>query len=322
MPVVHSEHLDPYTNLAVESCLLDRAAHIGPTLILWSNEPCVVLGRHQNPWLECNLREMSRHDVKLVRRISGGGTVYHDPGNINFCFLLSDAQYDQERQFSVVLRALRELGIPAVKNERNDLCVGSRKFSGNAFRHSKGNSLHHGTLLLNADIEALTRYLAPPELGIETKAIASVRSQVINLEESVPGLDRSELIAAFIREFHREYEPDRPGLVSGTPAAREAPSWWPARSEIEARVAELSSWEWVFGHTPSFSRRYTHGKQIAEVVVKRGVIQSIVSEGNAAEGIADATTPFVGVPLRGDAIRRVDCERSVLWLQQALLVDL
>jgi len=273
---------------------------------------------------------MKREQVKLVRRISGGGTVYHDPGNINFSFLLPESLYDQEKQFEVVVRALRDLGVPAVKNERNDLCVGARKFSGNAFRHSKGNSLHHGTLLLNADIEALTRFLAPPELVIETKAIASVRSQVINLEESVPGLERAVLLEALSEEFHRVYEPHqdlesslvRTGERMVNLGANERPRWFPSSSEIEAQSAELSAWEWVFGHTPAFSRRYRCEETQVVVVVRKGVIRAIDTEDDAPEAIGDALRSLVGIPLRRDTVERTECAEPVRWLQRALLKDL
>ncbi|MFW5689861.1 MAG: lipoate--protein ligase family protein, partial [Spirochaetota bacterium] len=259
--------------LAQEESLLDRADELGPTLVLWRNDPCVVIGRHQNPWVECDLRKMKADALPLVRRTSGGGAVYHDGGNTNFSFIAPSDAYDQERHFRVVIAGLAALGIDAWKTERNDLRVGERKISGNAFRHTKGRSLHHGTLLVHADLDLLTAYLSPRDALIETKATASVRSRVTNLADHRPGLTHEELWDALEEAFARDYG-------AGTPGAPQPPD--PNSPVIRARAAELASWEWCYGHTPSFVRRMTLGSarghaQIA-LTVKKGVIVAVESE--------------------------------------------
>jgi len=215
------ETLDPWHNLAVERVLFESSlfeSFAGPegpesdaahALLVWRNSPCVVIGRHQNPWVECDLAKMAAAAVPLVRRVSGGGAVYHDPGNTNFTFFGTDATYDLDRQFTVVIMALESLGISARRNKRNDILVDDRKISGNAFRHTKGRSLHHGTLLVSADLNELTAYLTSPNAAaaitgptaasdarpgptadtrgsaiISSKGIPSVRSRVANLRRA------------------------------------------------------------------------------------------------------------------------------------------
>ncbi|MFW5745193.1 MAG: lipoate--protein ligase family protein, partial [Spirochaetota bacterium] len=266
MPVLRLATTDPFLNLAIEEHVLERIHDLGPTLILWRNDPCVVIGRHQNPWLECDLAALRRHGLPLVRRISGGGAVYHDGGNTNFSFLASESDYDQERHFRVVISGLSRLGIAAWKTDRNDLRVGDRKISGNAFRHTRGRSLHHGTLLVNADLDRLTAFLTPSAALIETKAIPSVRSRVVNLSDARPGLTHEPLGDAIAQAYAAEYGED-----AARPIVADPGSW----DTIRSRRAELASWEWVFGHTPTFVRKVVvEGADVA-LTVKRGAIVSV-----------------------------------------------
>lgn len=244
MPVLRLDTTDPCTNLAIEERLLEAVEVYGPSLMLWRNDPCVVIGRHQNPWVECDLRRMKSDGVRLVRRISGGGAVYHDGGNTNFSFLAPSEHYDQQRHFAVVIAALASLGIDAHKTDRNDLRVGDRKISGNAFRHTRGRSLHHGTLLVSSDLDLLTAYLTPRAALIETKATASVRSSVTNLAAARPGLTHTELWDALEAAYAAEY--------GAAAAERLEPRYDP--DDLARRAAELAGWEWLYGHTPAFVR--------------------------------------------------------------------
>jgi lipoate---protein ligase len=190
-----SHDLDPMTNLALEAWLFERAPLTSPILFLWRNASTVVIGRAQNPWLECDLDQMQRDHVTLARRVSGGGAVFHDLGNTNFTFIHPTQAYDRHRNLTLLCELLQSLGIPAEVSGRNDLQVpspdtpgGYRKISGNAFRETKDRCLHHGTLLMNADLARLTRYLTPSPKKLMTKGIPSVRSRVMNLREINPSL--------------------------------------------------------------------------------------------------------------------------------------
>ena len=306
---------DPWTNLATEQYLFETLGADEHRLLIWRNSPCVVIGRHQNPWLECDLSRMARDGVPLVRRTSGGGAVYHDPGNVNFTFTGSESTYNLDRQFAVVLAALHGLGIPAGRNHRNDLVIpgeeGPRKFSGSAFRHTRGRSLHHGTLLLDADLERLTAYLAPPLLGITSRSIASVRATVVNLAELHPGLRFDKLAARLGGAYEREFGP----------AVHLAP---PAAAGEDATIArhreELCSWEWRFGKTPAFTRELTLAAPAGEhrlvVTVRNGRIES-VAPGTASPVLTDTLR---GVRYAGNDIaeRAADAPRELRGLLLAL----
>ncbi|MDF7824042.1 biotin/lipoate A/B protein ligase family protein [Pontiellaceae bacterium B12227] len=200
MLIFESESLDVYRNLAIEEYLMDHVGDCGPILFLWQSECAVVMGKNQNPWKECRLDRMAQEDVPLARRISGGGTVYHDAGNLNYCVITSREAYKEEMAYELVFQALETFGIRAEKTGKSNLSVDGLKFSGNAFAFRKGKAMHHGTLLLETDLKRLSRYLGSMVDGIETHAIASVPASVTNL-----GVDKAELVEALCLKFQIIY---------------------------------------------------------------------------------------------------------------------
>lgn len=266
-----SDTTDPFLNLAIENYLF-RAIHPGMrTLLLWRNAPSVVIGRHQNPWVECNLRDMSRDGVALVRRQSGGGAVYHDPGNGNFSFLAASELYNQNVHFLIVIDALARLGIDAERSPRNDILVDGRKVSGNAFKHTRDRSFHHGTLLIDADLRRLTAYLAPREAGLESKGIKSVRSRVANLTEYVPGLDFETLGSALADAFARYHD------VS-VPVERVHGEDLLSYPEVARYREELLSWDWLYGNTPDFTQRIEGQIEARAVSIECTVRHAVIEE--------------------------------------------
>ena len=164
----------PYENLAAEEIFCNMCACIGVRgIFLWQNKDTVVIGQNQNPWRECRLSEMEREGVKLARRKTGGGAVFHDLGNLNFSFCAPRELYDQELNYKIIVDAVRKAGIPAEINGRNDITAGGRKFSGNAFRHTQSYSLAHGTLLISSDLSRLSSYLTPSEDKLKGKGTLS-----------------------------------------------------------------------------------------------------------------------------------------------------
>ena len=147
---------DPHYNLAVEQYLLETVAEDQCILYLWQNENTVVIGRNQNPWKECKTTLLSQEGGHLARRLSGGGAVFHDLGNLNFTFLLPQADYDLDKQLDVIQTAVSSLGISTERSGRNDVLAEGRKFSGNAFYKNGNQAYHHGTLLVNADMDKLS----------------------------------------------------------------------------------------------------------------------------------------------------------------------
>lgn len=260
---------DPYHNLAVEEALL-RSAKDCCILYLWQNRNTVVIGRNQNAWKECRTALLEEEGGCLARRASGGGAVFHDLGNLNFTFLLSTEDYDLGRQLEVVVRACRALGVPAEQSGRNDLLAQGRKFSGSAFYHHEGCSYHHGTLLVDADMEKLGRYLHPSRAKLRAKGVDSVRARVVNLRELRPGLNVDAL---------RQALPEAFGEVYGLPVEPLE------RDELDGeRVASLTrrneSWEWKYGQRLPFDfsceARFSWGELRLELAAEYGAVRRAV----------------------------------------------
>lgn len=205
LQVYKSDCLNPYENLAVEKCLLDSVDDETVILYLWRNEKTVVIGRNQNSFLECRCRELEADGGKLARRLSGGGAVFHDTGNLNFTFLCKTENYDLEKQLNVIKTACELAGIETEFSGRNDILADGRKFSGNAFYNSKGRSYHHGTILINADMLKMQKYLSPPEAKLQSKGVKSVRSRVVNLSELCPRLTCKTMADYMVRAFEKVY---------------------------------------------------------------------------------------------------------------------
>ncbi len=262
MLIVSTEKRDIYRNLALEEYLLDHIKDRGPVLFLSVNAPCVVIGKNQNPWREARLSLMDKEGVSLARRISGGGAVYHDEGNLNVSVIVPRTAYREEKQYELMLKALAGLGITAERLGKNSLAVDGKKFSGQAFCHRRDRSLHHGTLLVNSDLDRLGRYLGPEVDGIETKAITSIPSEVMNLNQAAPDLTIRTLSAALIETFQMMYAPGevtRPTVAERNVVGRvTSPGviFWDdkmiSEAELSPIIETLSSNDWKFGRTPRF----------------------------------------------------------------------
>ncbi len=175
--------VDPYANLALEEYLLTHIPDETVIPYLWQNQNTVVIGKNQNAWKECRFTDLEADQGHLARRLSGGGAVFHDLGNLNFTFLAHKEDYSVPKQLDVILEAVRSLGISAEKTGRNDVTADGRKFSGNAFYSNGVTEYHHGTLMVDVDKEKLSRYLNVSPKKLQSKGVDSVRSRVVNLRE-------------------------------------------------------------------------------------------------------------------------------------------
>ncbi len=240
---------NPYVNLAFEDHLL--RTHIASKsnaqiLILWQSSPSIVMGKFQNPWLECQVGKVNELGINLVRRQSGGGCVYHDLGNMNYSFISPKSDYNKSRNAGIIVDALKSLGINAFENERHDLRVIhdniDYKISGCAFKETKHSALHHGTLLINADTALLNELLRSKFKSEAALGVKSVRSSVTNIQKLLPELTKAKLTSAIIKSFSPDceiveiFEQDI-CMIEG----------------MLTKVEELKSWQWILGSTPKFS---------------------------------------------------------------------
>ncbi|MGB4627660.1 MAG: lipoate--protein ligase [Erysipelotrichaceae bacterium] len=207
---IETDCLNPYQNLALEEYLTDTLPVNSALLFLWQNKNCVVIGKNQNIYDECNLDLMKIDEVKPVRRKTGGGAVYHDLNNLNFSFITSKKQYNKETNNQIILKALNDLIIKAEISGRNDLVIGQYKFSGHAYL-KKRNCLHHGTLMVDVDKEKLSKYLNVSKEKLQSKHVKSVKSRVINLKEVQENLTIDKLKKALLKSFENYYQ--QPGTL-------------------------------------------------------------------------------------------------------------
>lgn len=267
----------------------------------------VVIGRAQNPWKECNTRRMEEDHVRLARRSSGGGAVFHDLGNTCFTFMAGKPEYDKTVSTAIVLAALNSLGVTAEASGRNDLVVktdsGDRKVSGSAYRETIDRGFHHGTLLLNADLSRLANYLNPDQKKLQAKGITSVRGRVANLVELLPGITHQHICEAIQEAFFNHYGERVDAEVI-------SPDNTPDLPNFAETFARQSSWEWNFGQAPAFSHlldeRFRWGGVELHFDVEKGHI-------TRAQAFTDSLNP---APLEALAARLVGCQYRAEVLQQ------
>ena len=266
---IESNTTNPYHNLALEEALLFGCGKEECILYLWQNEKTVVIGKNQNAWKECRTEKLERDGGHLARRLSGGGAVYHDLGNLNFTFLVSREHYDLDRQLAVIQRALEHLGLRAEKSGRNDLLINGKKFSGNAFYEQEQHCYHHGTLMMNVNKEMLSKYLTVSKEKLQSKGVDSVKSRVTNLVDYIPDLTLEALKKALREAFEEVY-----GLTSNECKMEDLD-----QKEIEMRTKHFSSWDWRYGRKIDFqyeiSKRFPWGQMNIQFQVDKGKIADV-----------------------------------------------
>ena len=236
---------DPYFNLATEEYVLKEIKE--DSFMLWRNEPSIIVGKHQNTLAEINLDYVRENNIKVVRRLSGGGAVFHDLGNLNFTFTMQgqgNNLIDFRKYTEPILEVLIKLGIDARFEGRNDLTIEGKKFSGNAMHIWKSKVLSHGTLLFSSHMPDLSAALNADPLKFKDKAVKSVRSRVTNISEHLKSpmdvMEFSTLIENHIMEKYPDavlYEFSKHDLQR-------------IKELIESRYG---TWEWNFGYSPHYN---------------------------------------------------------------------
>ncbi|MBT9777973.1 lipoate--protein ligase [Clostridium sp. MCC353] len=290
--VIESKGTNPYENLALEEYLL---MHVRPgecILYLWQNRKTVVIGRNQNGWKECRIGRLEEDGGFLARRLSGGGAVFHDLGNLNFTFLADRDYYDVEKQTEVILRAVRAFGVQAERTGRNDLTVDGKKFSGHAFYRTGNRCYHHGTVLLQADMDEMSKYLNVSLDKLRSKSVDSVKSRVENLIAHVPDITVERMKQALIDAFEQVY---------GKPAAY-LPEERLDKMELRRNYEKFSSWDWNYGRKIPFqyevNKRFPWGGIGIQLNVNGGVIQEAAAYSDMldTEFISKLEQALSGVP--------------------------
>lgn len=244
-----SPFYDVYKNLAIESLLLEKCRENEGILYLWVNSDCIVIGSNQNPYAECDVGLLKRDKIKIARRKTGGGAVWHDEGNLNFSFIMPNRFYNEKEQLRFIVKVLCGCGINASLSGRNDIEADGFKVSGNAYYRGKERSLHHGTLLVNANIDKISDYLKPCELKLVKKGVSSVRSRVKNLSQIKKDLTVKVLINDLYADFCEKY----------SQAIMADFNDFFTEEELEKRRGEFACEEYIFGKFDKLEKSVSKG---------------------------------------------------------------
>ena len=293
---------DPYFNMALEEYIIKSLPTEGNYFMLWQNQPAVIIGRNQNTLEEINSSYIDAQGIKVVRRMSGGGAVYHDDGNLNFTFVV-DANQDFanfDKFTRPVITALQRIRIEAENNGRNDLTITGRKFSGNAQFKYGNRLLHHGTILFNTNIEEMVQSLNPSTQKITSKGIKSVRSRVTNISEhlstNVTLDDFKQILTEAVlgqestNDIHLLDCDDLSVITT-------------------LRNKKYTSYDWIFGNSPTFNIRkpghFAWGNIDIRLEVKRGMISACKIFGDffALQDIAELETSLIGTRYQEEDVR-------------------
>lgn len=303
MLFLNLETTDPYYNLAVEEYLMKYKSE--PIFMLWSNEKCVVIGKNQNAYKEINFDLVKEHNIKVVRRQSGGGAVFHDIGNFNFTFIYNNAKEDFANFTKFVqplVELLNELGVNAKVSGRNDILIDECKISGNAQYNYHDRLLHHGTVIYSLEYSDVMKVLNVDEEKIKSKGISSVKSRITNVIEHMP-------IKLSIEEFKEKLiskiQLKHPELVNYQLTSEDL--------EIVKQIEEKNnSWEYIYGQNPKFEishKKYVPNVGMIEVYlnIKKGLIQEIKFFGDffALKDLSEFEKKFIGVKYNSQDIKTV-----------------
>lgn len=320
MLYIKNECNDPYFNLALEEYLfsLDDKKNY---MLLWQNEPTIVVGKYQNTAEEINSEYVREKGIHVVRRITGGGAVYHDLGNLNYTFISKGTEkkeFDFKKFTLPIVKALARLGIEAELSGRNDITIDQKKFSGNAQYVKHGKVLHHGTLLFNSRMEELAKALKVSEDKFQSKGIKSVRSRVTNISDYLSGditvLEFRELLLKYLLDGNEE-------LLEGSLSEADL-------NEIDSLMKnKYLSWEWNYGFSPDFNvkqgKRFEGGKVEVLINVKQGIIQGIKFYGDffGSESPEEIEAALTGKRYREDEIRAVLAQLKISDYFKGITMD-
>jgi len=288
---------DPYINLALEEYVLKNFGEEDTYLLFYINEPSIIVGKNQNSIEEINTDYVDANNIKVVRRLSGGGAVYHDEGNLNYSFITKDdgESFHNFAKFTEpIVKALNKIGVPAELIGRNDLLIKGKKFSGNAQFLTKGRMFSHGTLMFDSEIEHVVSALNVNKEKIKSKGIKSIRSRVTNIADHLPEkitMDEfKEIILCSI--FNVDH-------VDDVPRYELTEEDWKKVHEISQE--RYQRWEWNFGKSPAYNIKASHkfpsGLLDVRLDVKKGIIENCKIYGDffGIGNVEDIENELIGI---------------------------
>ncbi|MCX8054531.1 MAG: lipoate--protein ligase [Ignavibacteria bacterium] len=294
---------EPYFNLAAEEYFFNNFNE--NIFMLWRNSPAIIVGKHQNTLAEINYDYVKENNIKVVRRMTGGGAVFHDLGNINFTFIEtgeSEKLVDFRKYVQPILDILLKLGVNAKFEGRNDLTIDGKKFSGNAEHVYKNRILHHGTILFSAKMSDLTQALNVKDVKYTDKAVKSVRSRVTNVSEHLQApLTVLEFINLVFNHILEMYEDAQIYEITDEDIQK-------INQLVENKY---STWEWNFGYSPEYnfskSVRTEGGTLEVSMFVENGIIQRLRFYGDffTHRDISEIEEAFVSIQHREDQVKQV-----------------
>ncbi|HIY04949.1 MAG TPA: lipoate--protein ligase [Candidatus Anaerotignum merdipullorum] len=274
MRYIKSPSTDAKFNLALEQYVFDRMDRSQSYFMLWQNDHAVIIGKHQNTIGEINEPYVREHHIDVVRRLSGGGAVYHDLGNLNFTFIVSEGDGLQSFDFSVfcrpIVQALAHFGVEAQINGRNDMTIAGKKFSGNSQYAKQGRIMHHGTILYDSDLDMVSKALQVSQDKIVSKGVQSVRSRVTNVREYM----KEDIPVEAFWEKLEQYMAAETGMQAYTLTEEDI-----ARIRV-IQQQRYDTWEWNYGASPQYrirkERRFEGcGKVEAYMEVEKGILHQL-----------------------------------------------
>jgi len=292
--IVSNSHC-PFTNLAFENYIYENRtlSNYEKILFIWRNSDAVIIGRHQNPWKEVNLEKLGQMNIDLCRRMSGGGSVYHDLGNVNFTFFTSKNNYDRKENLNFIIKALfNGFRIDVLRNEKDDIILDKKyKVSGTAAKLGLKNCYHHCTLLCETNLKNLSGLLVNP-FGekIVTNATASIRSKTQNLFTGNFNFDH--IVETFTSNFHKMY-------ASEETENKDVSIVYPQEiATVAIKSKTLRSWDWVYGKSPKFTLQFyilVKGTRVeTEIVVSKGKIEDFFLNRKVDSRISDILDNLIG----------------------------
>ncbi|WP_313468572.1 lipoate--protein ligase, partial [Streptococcus parasuis] len=277
---------DPAYNIALEAYAFKELTDIDEIFILWINEPAIIIGKHQNAIQEINKEYTDAHGIHVVRRLSGGGAVYHDLNNLNYTIISNKSEegaFDFKTFSKPVIDTLATLGVEANFTGRNDLEIDGKKICGNAQAYAKGRMMHHGCLLFDVDMSVLASALKVSKDKIESKGVKSVRARVTNINSELPEkMTVLEFKDAILNQMKQEYPEMDEYVLTEDDLARIQ----------EIRDTQFATWDWTYGQTPEYTVernvRYPAGKITTYIKTEKSIIESIKIYGDFF-GIGDVS---------------------------------